>query len=147
MQANTEADIDRLLRSMVLIGRASKRSLAGMEAAGYWLLQVLDARGPMRLTGLAAACELDNSTVSRHARSLEADGLVVRTPDPGDGRAQVLALSEAGQTAIATARAQRRALISDRLADWSPDDVATLTDLLSRLADDIEASQNPRKHA
>ncbi|GAB3622214.1 MarR family transcriptional regulator [Mariniluteicoccus endophyticus] len=143
MQTSTEDEADRLLRALVLIGRAAKRTLRGpMDGGGYWLLHVLENQGPMRLTDLAVACDLDNSTISRHARTLETTGWVARTPDLDDRRATLLAISPEGARALAEARNERRALITERLSAWSPDDVLTMTDLLSRLADELGTPPN-----
>ncbi|GAB3699330.1 MarR family winged helix-turn-helix transcriptional regulator [Mariniluteicoccus flavus] len=148
MQTSTPRDAsapgeleDRLIDAFWTIGRAMKNTLGGdLDRGGQWLLHIIDTHGEMRLTQLAAACDLDVSTVSRHVRQLEDRGLVARTPDPDDGRASRVAVTPAGHDALVRTRTKRRALVADRLADWSPADLETLTTLMSRLAAQIEAS-------
>lgn len=114
----------------------------------YWVVHVLAQLGPSRNGELAAGCGLDASTVSRQVRHLEGAGIVERRQDPADGRAQVVSLSPEGERRVAEARARRLALIGERLAGWSPHDVSTLAELLSRLArelapDGAAAGQDP----
>jgi DNA-binding MarR family transcriptional regulator len=60
-------------------------------------------------------------------------GLVERTADPADGRAQVLTPSREGSERLARIRNVRRARWEADLADWPASDVAALGDLLARL--------------
>ena len=71
-----------------------------VDRAGYWLLVRLSSQAPVRLSELADTVELDLSTVSRQMRDLVAIGLVVKVPDPDDGRASLLSLSERGRAVL-----------------------------------------------
>ena len=104
------------------------------------LLAHLTRVGPIRGSDLAERACLDASTVSRHLRSLETDGYLVRTPDPEDGRATLLKVTKAGERVVADARRQRLEMLSDAVSDWSEEDLATLTHLTRRLADSLERS-------
>jgi len=61
---------------------------------GYWLLVMVSEQAPLRLSDLAEQGELDLSTISRQIRDLVAAGLIARIPDPADGRAALLSLTE-----------------------------------------------------
>lgn len=133
-----ESAEDVILESLITIGRATRKRLdAGAEQGSHWLLHMLRRCGDVRARDLAAVCDLDTSTVSRHLRQLGDAGLIERRPDPDDGRAHLLSLSPAGMRATDRAHAERRRLILDRLADWPAEDVAALAILLSRLAADV----------
>ena len=69
----------------------------GLEWAGSMLLFHLCKDGPQRSSALAAAVCVDPSTVSRQIADLVELGLVERRADPQDGRATLLAATEAGQ--------------------------------------------------
>ena len=88
---------------------------------------------------LAACANLDASTVSRHVAQLHNAGLIERTPDPVDGRAQRVKLSDAGADRIETALRARRALLEKSLELWNPSDLDQLDRLLTRFAADVEA--------
>ena len=59
-------------------------------------------------------------------------GLVDRTPDPADGRATLIAVTEEGVRRLAAVAAERRSLFAGRLSDWTPDDLTDLADRLHR---------------
>ncbi len=77
------------------------------------------------------------STVSRHVKALEGQGMLVRTGDPTDGRVARVALTAAGVAALGRLRAARYRLFAEVLADWPAADIEALAPLLARLADDF----------
>src|ERR671921_1748667 len=95
---------DALMSLMMALGRRLRQRQPGdvVDYSSFPLLKLLSHQGPMRLSALAAVLGLDASTVSRHARQLEDRGLIERTEDPHDGRASRVAISEAGNTCLAT---------------------------------------------
>jgi DNA-binding MarR family transcriptional regulator len=76
-----------------------QRELAadGVDDDGYAVLSLIGVRGPVRLTELAAELGLPLTTASDVVRRLEARGDVHRTPNPGDGRSSLFALTPAGE--------------------------------------------------
>jgi DNA-binding MarR family transcriptional regulator len=129
-----EREIGLLLRR----SRAISARLAGalhpdLDGAAYGLLALLQDAGPLRASDLVARLGLDKSTVSRQVSTLVDLGLVDRTADPADGRAQVLTPSPEGATRLAGIRDARRARWEADMAGWPAEDVATLAELLGRL--------------
>jgi len=98
------------------------------------LMQVL--RGPApRQEQLAVRLGLDEGTISRLVTRLEAEGLVERRPDPQDHRARTL-----HPTPQLEALAPRLRRASERVQErltrgLSPEEAATLTALLRRVAE------------
>jgi len=139
MQA-TKSDLSGLataLRDVVLTVRRRAPGDGPDRGAVMLLVHVLE-HGPTRATTLAENVFLDPSTVSRHIRSLEASGLLIRTPDPEDGRATLLKVSTKGRALVTEARKDRIAMLQDAVAHWSEKDVHLLTTLTRRLAEDLE---------
>jgi DNA-binding MarR family transcriptional regulator len=129
-----EREIGLLLRR----SRAISARLAGvlhpeLDGADYGLLALLEDTGPLRASDLVNRLGLDKSTVSRQVAHLVDLGLVERTADPEDGRAQVLTPSAEGSTRLARIREVRRTRWEADMSDWPPADVATLATLLHRL--------------
>jgi DNA-binding MarR family transcriptional regulator len=138
-------DVTMLERALVRAARAFGRLDLPAQAAGaplgkeaYWMLVRVEEIGPMRASDLAAALKLDASTVSRQTHKLVDAGLIERTIDPVDGRACLLAVSERGREALAEAVSFRRAQLANLLREWSEPDRRLVTNLLDRLADDLQ---------
>ena len=71
---------------------------------------------------------------------LERVGLVAREPDPHDGRAQRLVVTDEGRKRIEDARNGRRRLLREQLDQWPADEVATLARLLGRYNQQMNAA-------
>jgi DNA-binding MarR family transcriptional regulator len=132
--------VDSVLHTAMAIGRLMRQRLVGdqMEPATYWVLKNLTS-GSIRITALAASTQLDTSTVSRHVTQLEQAGLVERSQDPDDGRAQRIGLTDEGRTQLAASTARRREALTNSLDGWDPTDLADLDRLLGRLVTSIES--------
>ena len=101
--ANSVADSFRELQRTVRRSKARLLAAAGddVESATHVLLHAVAAEGPMRASALAASVQADLSTVSRQVAALIGRGLLERQADQHDGRASLLAVTGAGQAAIA----------------------------------------------
>jgi len=130
--------------TLARLGRRMRQRMPGEELdfSAILLLKAL-LRGPLRMSALAAALELDASTVSRQVRHLEDRGLLERTSDPDDRRASQVALSEKGRARLEEGAARRRAMVSDLLRAWPGEDRERLRQLLTRLLDDLDHQETP----
>lgn len=139
--ADPQEAFGRLEREITLLLRRAhviSQRLAGelhpdLDGSAFGLLALLQDLGPLRAGNLVARLGQDKSTVSRQMAKLVELGLVERTADPVDGRAQLLAPSPDGTARLARIRAARRERWEADLSDWPTDDVATLADLLARI--------------
>ncbi len=86
---------------------------------------------------VAAALDLEHSTVSRLLGEVEDDGLVHRGVDPADRRRTTIELTDLGNAVVQDATAISRAFTRVLLAEWPKGDVEELTRLMSRLADTV----------
>ncbi|MFB9681907.1 MarR family winged helix-turn-helix transcriptional regulator [Streptosporangium vulgare] len=72
-----------------------------LEKLPFTTLSVLDTLasggGPVRLTELARTEQLSQPGITQLVTRLERDGLVERRPDPSDGRAVLVHITEAGR--------------------------------------------------
>ena len=93
--------------------------------------------GPLRLSDLAERLCLDVSTVSRQVAALERAGWLVRSPDPVDRRACLLALSTEGRAVLLVRRRAAAELLAAALPAWSDDDLQALAAGLARLNTDL----------
>lgn len=118
--------------------RRATRLSDGVERATYLLLVRLAWDGPQRLSELAEKVHSDTSTVSRQIATLVRLGLVERRPDARDGRAFLLAATEAGERSFEQRRQARNAEFTALLAGWTDTDRDLLCTLLGRFNDDFE---------
>jgi DNA-binding MarR family transcriptional regulator len=130
---------DAVMVTLARLGRRMRQRLPGEELdfPAILLLKALLA-GPLRLSSLAAALDLDASTVSRQVRHLEDRGLLERTSDPDDGRASQVALSAEGRIRLEHGARRRRDLVGQLLEDWPDADREQLRTLLSRLLGELD---------
>lgn len=133
---------DELARLFTNMGqKLARRAHQGMDHQDFSTLVALSSAASTegtRLRELAVVRGFDASTMSRRVSHLCETGLLERTPDPQDGRAQLLSLSAAGRHALAEERGRRVRLITESLGEWTPDDKSELARLLSRLNDSLE---------
>ncbi len=140
MQAN-DADApktaeDALAQLMMTVGRRFRARLDGdaVDPSQAALLYTLKIRGALRLGDIADAMKLDASTVSRHVHQLADRGFVERGPDPDDGRASIITLTDEGRVGLTSSFEQRRAILAEAIADWDDDEREQLRVHLTRLA-------------
>ena len=115
----TESFLD--LQRTVRRSKARLLAAAGddVESATQVLLHTVAAEGPMRASALAASVHSDLSTVSRQVAALVSRGLLERRADQLDGRASLLAVTDAGRAAIAEHEQGRQAFFDEVLTGWT----------------------------
>ena len=105
-----------------LLGRLSRRlrqtSVVGeMTLSQASVLSLLEREGPATPGILATKERISPQSMGAILISLEALGLVSRTPDPNDGRRLVISPTEAGLQVIHGARRQKEERLARALAD------------------------------
>jgi DNA-binding MarR family transcriptional regulator len=109
----------RVLEREVELSMTSEAGCCGVTFAQCHLLLEVERRGRTSVTELAAALELDKSTLSRTVDGACRAGLMDRTVDPTSRRQQVLSLTETGKEMAATINSQCDASYT-RLFDFIP---------------------------
>ena len=126
-------DLFRIVRRLRRTGGPAQ-----LDMAGLLVLHRLAHDEPRRPSDLANDLALDLSTVSRHVRTLESAGLVLREADPDDGRSFRVRVTEQGTDLLVESLDRREQAVERVLDSWDTDDVEQLRRLLTRLADDLE---------
>ncbi|MGG5171777.1 MarR family winged helix-turn-helix transcriptional regulator [Pseudarthrobacter sp. J1738] len=133
-------DLQRALRCVTM--ENAKGQEAGLALQG--VLKFI-GEGQTRATHLAERLGVSAPVLSRHIAELEDMGLVIRTPDPADGRAQVLRLSPKGEQKLAYLVERRAAALASYLADWNEDDAASTGAMISKLTASLRKSIKDRE--
>jgi DNA-binding MarR family transcriptional regulator len=112
--------------------RSRLRSTFGITLPRFDLMAQLE-RYPqgLRMGELSKRMMVTGGNVTGITDQLEQEKLVVRVPDPKDGRAYSVKLTPAGRKAFATMAAVHEGWIAELLQDVSPADKGTLIELLS----------------
>ena len=123
----------------------------GMSLTTSLALGTLEREGPARVTALAAAARIGQPAMTELVQRLERQSLVTRVDDPGDGRAALVTITDAGRALLDAQRCDRRDRLTDLLTGLPADDEVTLTlamrvalPVIRRLIDD---AQQPRTQA
>ena len=125
--------VNRLAYAMRRPGAATD-----LTPSRYTALATLAKRGPLRTGDLAEVMGIARPTMSRLADALVDSGWVRREPDPGDGRATQLTLSEPGRTLLDRLRHEATADLDADIAALSETDrdaLAAALPVLTTLAE------------
>ena len=107
---------------------------SGVSMARAKALLVVDVDGPIRPRALADQLDCAAASITDMVDGLERDGFVVRTQDPTDRRASLVAITPAGRTAARTARARKYELLDQIFGSLSDAEQRQLNAILARLS-------------
>lgn len=127
--APNHADVETALQASWALLDVAARSLVELaedvSAPQYRLLVLIDA-GVTRGVDLARDLEVHSSTIARMVERLVSKGLVDRSPDPDDRRANVLSLTKRGSTLVQDVNKHRRRQLIDLLSHLEPGEIDTV---------------------
>ncbi|MFF3336642.1 MarR family winged helix-turn-helix transcriptional regulator [Streptomyces sp. NPDC002888] len=137
-------EIERALSRITYLSTRARQherlmALAGVpldRAAVALLRQIADSE-PLRPGELAARLGVEASHVTRTVQQLQKSGYVTRVPDPDDGRAQRIQLTDTGRQAIDRIREAGARGMQLALAEWAPEELRRLATLFHRMVDDF----------
>ena len=113
-------------------------SASGLSMTRTKMLRRLHEQGPTRQSVLAADFECSPRSITDIVDGLERLGLAERRPDPVDRRAKLVAITDAGQSALDVANVTRERLLTQIFGGLTEADRATLFRLLGRLDDAVQ---------
>lgn len=127
-----------LIEDLHLLGRVMRGALVTPEEGqlhpgGLGVLVALAARGHCRQNELAGDLCISQSALSRHITELVGAGFAGRQPDPGDGRASQVYVTDEGRALLVSTRASVARELQAVLADWSETDARAARDAVQKL--------------
>lgn len=111
----------------------------GTGAALHFVLRLI-GEGECRATELAARLGVGAPVLSRHITELEEQGLARRKKDPGDGRAQLVAITPQGVERLHHLETQRSAAFQNYLWSWNEEDALNAAMTLNQLTQSLTAA-------
>jgi DNA-binding MarR family transcriptional regulator len=110
-----------------------------LDRSAAALLRHLALAEPVRAGELAARLAVEASHVTRQVQQLERTGHITRVPDPEDGRAQLIKLTNSGRETVERMRAVGCLGMRQVLGGWPAEELSTLAVLFRRMVDDFVA--------
>lgn len=107
-----------------------------LDRALFPLLARIELRGPLAIGELAELCGRDYTTVSRQVTKLEGLGLAVRRANDKDARIKEVVITADGRAMTNALGQARHAILAKLLVDWDKQEVAELSRLLRKFADE-----------
>lgn len=135
---------ETLVYEHMLLSRAALQGMApherefALDRSATVLLSRLEASGPMSVGELAAAFELDVSTVHRQVAAAMKAGLIERIPDVAGGAARTHRPTADGARRLREELDGREGAVRRVTTDWTDDELATFAALLRKFNRDVE---------
>jgi DNA-binding MarR family transcriptional regulator len=107
------------------------------------VLHTLAGHGPKRLSELTASEQVTQSAITQIVTKLEREGLVERRPDPSDGRAALVRITDAGAAIVHGRRDDRMRQLAALMAGLTAAERRALTAALPALARMVELYDSP----
>lgn len=139
----TQALAARLLRGTLGLSRRLRaiRTAGALSPTKLLVLANLRRDGGVAAADLAAEFRVLPQSLTRLLASLDTAGLIVREPDPTDGRKSLIRITPAGEAALSAEMRNRRerlaAAIGHTLTPAEMGMIGIATDLMLRLATEI----------
>ena len=122
------------------IGERGRAVHPELQASAYLMLGYVREHGPLRASVMCSVFDLDKGAVSRQVQHLLDLGLVSRAPDPTDGRATLISITEEAVRRMDAVDVQRREGLSEKLGDWSATDILDLVGALARYNEALDST-------
>jgi DNA-binding MarR family transcriptional regulator len=137
--------VARVMNQVRVHSQLKAKAGVDIDRAGAAVLYKLLVEGEsLRLSDLAERLGIDSPAVTRKVQQLEHLGLVVRSPDPVDGRASRLCLTRDGRRSIERLLGARRVWLEELLSEWPTPDRQEFARLLQLFAATIETDAEVR---
>ena len=129
--------LNRAVSRYNVVIEAELRSL-GIDIPTWRVLMILGEQTPLPIAQVARSAVINLSTMMRIVERMAKAGLVATAPNPDDGRATDLSLTDAGRTMLAAARETTAPMYRKLIRGISARDFAKLLGLLNQLHDNLE---------
>ena len=132
---------ERLGRLMAMTGKVARehfdRSLSavGSSLNTYVVLRTVANCPAVSQRQLASALGIEGPTLTHHLDRLASDGLIERVRNPSDRRVSYVELTPAGRAHLDRVEAYAEIQDKEFRSMFTPDEAATLVELLTRIRD------------
>jgi DNA-binding MarR family transcriptional regulator len=128
------AHVGRLLASAINVRLAT----LGVRTGHLGTLLALYEQDGQSQADLTRAVGVEQPSMALTLRRMEAAGLVRRDPDPDDRRRAIVTLTPKAEAIRTDVQGLRREIAAEALADFTPEECASVLGMLNRLAANLE---------
>ena len=140
---SVEREVGALIRRVRrVIGERAAAVHPDLQPSAYLILTHLDEEDDVRSSQLVDALDIDKGAISRQISSLVDLGLVERAPDPEDGRATRLRLTDDARSRLEAVRVRRWGRFGERLSSWSDDDLESYAATLQHYNEALDSQHD-----
>ena len=129
--------ISRIARGFARVGDARLREV-GFATAQLPVLTALKDGAKRSQSELARWAKVEQPTMAQLLSRMERDGVILREPDPNDGRSSLVSLTEAARARLPAARAILEHGNRAAMRELSDEEVDVLVGLLRRVLVNVE---------
>lgn len=142
-----EAEVRRLIWRLKRVLRERAQLVhPELGVLGLNIISTLATDGPTRASDLVERFGVDKGSISRHVQQLGEWGLIEAHPDPQDGRARVLSVTDEAANRVVAMRKSRSDRMIGLLGEWQIDDLQRLAELLGRYNVTFEEAAGEQHH-
>ena len=135
-----EREVGALIRRVRrVIGERARSVHPELQPSAYLILTYLHEEDDVRSSRLVENFGIDKGAISRQISSLVDLGLVERIPDPEDGRATRIRLTDDAKARIQSVSDRRWGRFDQRLADWSDDELTAFAGTLQHYNESLDS--------
>lgn len=131
--------INRAARLLLRLGDIKFRPL-GLGVASFPVLSMLRTGNKLSQRDLAQCVRIEQPSMAQLLARLERDGMIKRSPDPGDGRSSLVSITGKALAILPEVDAAVDAGNELAVAGMSDAEVNMLIDLLQRVIGNLEAA-------
>jgi MarR family transcriptional regulator, lower aerobic nicotinate degradation pathway regulator len=124
-------------QAAIAANRLTDQALSGTGSRRYHfaILSALDELGPLSQAELGRCTGIDRSDIVASINAMVERGFLDRSPDPDDGRRNIITLTPAGKSHLEHLDALLAAVQREFLSALSPGESRTVIELLTRVID------------
>ncbi|PWN02053.1 MarR family transcriptional regulator [Nocardioides silvaticus] len=138
-----EREVGVLIRRVRrVIGERARLVHPDLQSSSYLMLGYVVDHGPLRASAMSTIFDVDKGAISRQVQHLVDLGLVDRTPDPDDGRATLISVSDEGARRFRDVTEHRRKWFDERLGDWTADEILAFAGTMHRYNQALGADES-----
>lgn len=121
----------------------------GLSGLGLITLQIIIRSGPISAKEISTRMGIDKAAVSRQVAFLRTQELITESESPQDRRVMLLTRTDLAEELVEKIRAIQAVNYSDRLVDWTADELTALRTLLHKFneANEYECHRMPASGA